>query len=164
MERKEALAKGIKTYDTGRPCANGHLTYRYTQSGTCAGCVAGVRAHASAALAEHPDADPMRARNVLPLVEIKVCAWETFALATEEAIRALTLARYPEATERDLRPRGALTGRQAGTVMMPVKVHPDDVRTAHKIAAAYISRRPNKPDVEALRARFFAAAPTSVLD
>lgn len=41
MERKEALALKLKTYDTGRPCINGHLTYRYTSTGSCAMCVNG---------------------------------------------------------------------------------------------------------------------------
>ena len=39
MERPEAIRLGHNTYETGRECKNGHLTYRYTQSGTCAGCI-----------------------------------------------------------------------------------------------------------------------------
>ena len=34
----EAQARGEKTYATGTPCRNGHLTYRYTSSGACAEC------------------------------------------------------------------------------------------------------------------------------
>lgn len=29
----------MDTYETGRPCRNGHLAKRYTQSGTCSACI-----------------------------------------------------------------------------------------------------------------------------
>lgn len=38
--RTEAIAAGERTYFTGKVCKNGHIAERYTQSGTCAGCVA----------------------------------------------------------------------------------------------------------------------------
>lgn len=43
MERIEALKLGLTTFDTGRPCKNGHMTYRYTLSGSCSQCINGVR-------------------------------------------------------------------------------------------------------------------------
>lgn len=39
MERLEAANLGLPTYTTGRPCKNGHLSYRYTKSGACSGCI-----------------------------------------------------------------------------------------------------------------------------
>lgn len=35
-----ALAKlnSARLYRTGKPCCNGHTTYRYTKNGTCTGC------------------------------------------------------------------------------------------------------------------------------
>lgn len=41
MERKEAAVMGLTKYETGRPCRNGHTTYRYTASGTCSCCING---------------------------------------------------------------------------------------------------------------------------
>lgn len=38
ISRKEAIEKGIKHYFTGKPCPNGHLTYRFVSSYTCAEC------------------------------------------------------------------------------------------------------------------------------
>lgn len=38
--RKDAIAAGVGQYFTGKPCRKGHLANRYTQSGTCAACVA----------------------------------------------------------------------------------------------------------------------------
>ena len=39
--RREAVKENLAKYFTGRPCNNGHTTYRYTGTGACAGCVAG---------------------------------------------------------------------------------------------------------------------------
>lgn len=36
--RAEAFAVGGTKYYTGKPCSTGHVTYRYTASGACAGC------------------------------------------------------------------------------------------------------------------------------
>lgn len=43
MERNEALVLGLRTYDTGRTCRNGHLAERLTSSGTCMRCAALAR-------------------------------------------------------------------------------------------------------------------------
>lgn len=37
--RKQAQNAGLKKYFTGRKCLKGHLTYRYTNSGSCSSCV-----------------------------------------------------------------------------------------------------------------------------
>ena len=38
--RKEAMQTGMKKYWTGKPCRNGHLTLRYTNTGVCIDCAA----------------------------------------------------------------------------------------------------------------------------
>lgn len=43
LERKLAISLGLNTYYTGRVCKNGHLSYRYTESGTCSECINGRR-------------------------------------------------------------------------------------------------------------------------
>lgn len=44
MKRSEAQILGLKTYTTGMPCKNGHLSYRYTNNGSCAECINGASA------------------------------------------------------------------------------------------------------------------------
>lgn len=39
ISRKEALNAGLKQYTTGKTCKYGHMSPRYTQSGTCVQCV-----------------------------------------------------------------------------------------------------------------------------
>lgn len=43
ITRKAARDVGLNTYYTGKICANGHLSYRYVTSGSCAECVNGSR-------------------------------------------------------------------------------------------------------------------------
>lgn len=38
QERQEAVNEGLKKYYTGRPCARGHRTFRYTATGVCRDC------------------------------------------------------------------------------------------------------------------------------
>lgn len=38
VSRKEARAKGLKRYFTGKPCVNGHTCGRYTSDGICVIC------------------------------------------------------------------------------------------------------------------------------
>ena len=39
MERKQAVAAGLKKYNTGRPCRHGHKADRYVDSGACSECL-----------------------------------------------------------------------------------------------------------------------------
>ena len=39
IARKEALAKGLKGFFTGKPCKRGHMVERRVDTGDCAGCV-----------------------------------------------------------------------------------------------------------------------------
>ncbi len=50
--RAEAIAAGEKTYNTGKPCKNGHLSDRYTLGGMCLGCLAKQAAGIKAKRAE----------------------------------------------------------------------------------------------------------------
>ena len=43
MERKEAIALGLKHYNTGRPCKHGHVANRLVSTRTCIPCVYGMR-------------------------------------------------------------------------------------------------------------------------
>jgi hypothetical protein len=41
LNRKAAIAAGLSKYFTGKPCKNGHISPRYTASGTCETCING---------------------------------------------------------------------------------------------------------------------------
>lgn len=44
MTRKEARTQGLKFYNTGEPCVNGHYADRYTSNGGCVECLAEQKA------------------------------------------------------------------------------------------------------------------------
>ena len=44
LSYQQAIAKGLSTYFTGKPCKNGHVTYRYVSNRNCYGCRAGYDA------------------------------------------------------------------------------------------------------------------------
>lgn len=39
MERRQAIALGMRRFNNGRPCVNGHMADRDTLSGACLDCV-----------------------------------------------------------------------------------------------------------------------------
>lgn len=41
-EKQQAKADGSYTYFTGKPCVNGHVAPRYTQSGACSACLSSL--------------------------------------------------------------------------------------------------------------------------
>ncbi len=48
VSRATATANGLTRYYDGVPCANGHVSGRYTKTGACVGCATGrVLRHAS---------------------------------------------------------------------------------------------------------------------
>jgi hypothetical protein len=47
MNRREAILAGLKTYNSGRPCAKGHTSDRYTSCGMCIACLKDGRAEAT---------------------------------------------------------------------------------------------------------------------
>jgi len=47
ITRKDAKINELSTYYTGKLCANGHLSYRYVQSGSCYECINGHRVASS---------------------------------------------------------------------------------------------------------------------
>lgn len=57
ITRQEAMILGLMHYETGKPCRNGHLSYRYTTSGTCAACLAETRSNQAASRPPRPRAD-----------------------------------------------------------------------------------------------------------
>jgi hypothetical protein len=43
MERKHAIALGLKRYNTGKPCKHGHVADRLVSTRTCITCLYGMR-------------------------------------------------------------------------------------------------------------------------
>jgi len=135
IERAEARAKGLNTYFTGRPCRNGHNSYRYTTSGSCAECVNGDRA------GEYDPHKQARKGAKALLVQVRVRAFDDDRDNIAAAAWALAVMRFPILTQGDVDPRLLPGDRTAGTGLYAFYCHEADVGTLRAIAAAAISQR-----------------------
>ena len=142
--RKQAMLDGENTYFTGTPCKNGHITYRYVQSGTCYECINGHRisADSNAAklresrLAETSSALKVKtdAKSSLVLVKVRIVPKVREQVAA--AAFALANLRYPCLSMTDVDPERAPTDRHpsSGQVLYSFYCHDDDVAMLRLIA------------------------------
>lgn len=135
LSRPEARQRGLKTYFTGKPCKNGHNSYRYTQSGTCAQCVKNANGTMS-----DPASDARKEAKAL-LVQVRVRAFDDDRDNIAAAAWALAVMRFPILTQADVDPRLLPGDRTAGTGLYAFYCHEADVGTLRAIAAAAISQR-----------------------
>jgi hypothetical protein len=120
QSRKEAQLAGVGQYFTGKPCKHGHISNRYTQSGTCAACVgtaaaatrgvqhsgvvvprAMIEADRMARMKEMATARHTKVEAMKSLQAIKVFIYDTTDKRTVfETTIGLCLAEYPGVLER----------------------------------------------------------------
>jgi len=62
--RQLATNLGVPTYNTGKPCKNGHTTDRYTSGGMCIGC---LKAHQEKVKAARRDVTTQKVQGAMPL-------------------------------------------------------------------------------------------------
>lgn len=137
MKRSEALALGLSQFTTGKPCKNGHLSYRYTSSGSCAACIVDHRngeprlvapvprgERASSALSRVPERvlEDFKTNSI----EIRLRAYIERSPLLFQMVEAYNIARWPEIPPDAYRPRGKPTGRAAGTALFEVRCHAGD--------------------------------------
>lgn len=129
IHRPEARAKGLKTYYTGKICRNGHDSYRYTQSGTCAQCIrdanGGGPVDPTSAARRDAKAQMVQARFRLHDVDR-----ETFATSAW----AMGVMRYPVLTLGDIDPHTLPQDKGGGTGLYAFYCHHEDVDTLRKLS------------------------------
>lgn len=84
LTRKDAASRGLLKYTTGKPCRNGHNTYRYTKTGVCVGC---TRLHSQRY------AKQLAATNVSGFITVTYRIHKADAPVVERLVSALILAR-----------------------------------------------------------------------
>jgi len=141
-DRKAAFANGAKTYNTGKPCKNGHTTFRYTTSGTCAECITGTRALFVPVAKSPADTEQRQimADVTANIMDQKFRVFHQDAIALMTMAEALCVARWPAAPTSMFRVKAAATGGAAGTAMYKVRIHPDDTLTMRRVAEALIAQ------------------------
>lgn len=145
IERAEAKAKGLNTYYTGRSCRNGHDSYRYTLSGSCAQCVNGDRS------APVDPTKPARREAKAQLVLMRVRVYDVDRDNMAAAAWALAAMRYPVLTLGDIDPKLIPSDKTAGTALYAFYCHAEDVGQLREIAKASMAQ--HATDVAARRAQ-----------
>lgn len=123
IERDIAKATGAIKYFTGRPCVNGHVAPRYTQSGTCSECLRG----AAAGMRSERDISPEISVFIANLAEINLRAEERNAGLLRETAAKLCVARCPGLRPEQVTSRWYPANVAGNTALYRVKVHPDDI-------------------------------------
>jgi hypothetical protein len=159
IERKDAMARGLSQYFTGRPCKNGHVTHRYTSSGACSGCVV---AHTYSAappdvkkIFEQRDVRAERRDALASLVEVKLRALHTDSQVLKETAVQMCLARCPSLTRADVVINKAPTASENGSALYRVRIHADDVTFIRDMSNALLFKE--KPDFSHIQHRLAAA-------
>ncbi len=110
MERPEAVEKGMSQYTTGRPCKQGHLTYRYTVSGSCSACVR----------------PKFEKRTDPDFVNMRIRVRDKHVGEVDAIMHFMAITRVPSLTMRYVTFNGRRTSVACGTSIRHYRVHKDD--------------------------------------
>ena len=150
ISRGEAKLRQLTQYFTGIPCKNGHLTYRYTSSGACSGC---IRAHNQPS---NDQATLERKEAKALLVQVRLRCYEVDRDALAAAVWSFAIMRSPLITLGDVDPRLLPLDKTAGTGLYAFYCHSEDVPQVRQLADGML--KGHSIDANAGRARAIEAA------
>lgn len=131
-KRKEAMQRGENTYFTGKRCSNGHLTYRYVQSGSCSACI-----NANAAKYRP---EPVL-QYVLPLVTFKCRIFPVDVQMVLDAAVGMTQRRHPGVMRHQVVRNEKGRYPAAGVNLFELNVDAEDVDLLRQMVNALMSAR-----------------------
>lgn len=129
IERQAAMRKDLTKFYTGRPCKNGHLSYRYVKSGGCAACIQLANGR--------PVDDPnVEARSAAKsqLVQVKFRLFDVDLEVFKAAAHAMALARFPVLLAGDVFPGLLPLDKGGGTALYKFNCHEGDITQLREIA------------------------------
>lgn len=149
ITRKIARENNLKSYFTGERCRNGHLSYRYTQSGVCADCLRVGRG------------SPVD-KNVITRRQARANL-STFRFRIPDrdydlfiaSVWAFAAARAPELLLEDVTTDNAPSDCNGGTGLYLVRCHTGDVDALRVVAAGILSTYSASFPIAEARAKAF---------
>lgn len=146
IHRKEAVKLGQREYFTGKPCKNGHISKRYTQSGTCAACINAASVSVKEALVATTTTTGAKRtrRQVLDeLVEVRVRCYMGPDYVTLRTV-ALAYSRgvCPELELSDIAGRGTPTSLASGTAAYKLRIPAEYTQAMYDTAEALLNTHP----------------------
>lgn len=139
MERKIAKLLGMIRYFTGKPCRNGHIASRFTQSGTCSECINVPKRLQAKIRKERRLLDSLYCMH---FAKITIRAFpEDWKLIFDTAVALTTYRNYNLTADsiRIMNSTGA--ANEDGTKLYKIRVHPDDMDTLHIMADVCLNER-----------------------
>lgn len=150
MSRAVARKRGLPKYYTGDICKNGHISYRYTASGTCAQCVNGDRKHINPdeaiARAELLEKTQEVKRILAEFVEVKVPVMPVDYKAVRQMVHAFAMMRHPTLELHQIWLGGPTHG-----VLYKMLMHPDDVSAFRDTVNSMYTKSANFDQNEIMR-------------
>lgn len=150
VNRADAKVRQLSQYFTGIPCKNGHLTYRYTSSGACSGCIRENNRPLS------DQATTARKEAKALLVQVRLRCYEVDRDALSAAVWSFAVMRNPVFTLGDVDPRLLPQDKTAGTGLYAFYCHSEDVPQVRQLADGMLNG--HSIDANAGRAKAIAAA------
>lgn len=150
VNRADAKVRQLSQYFTGIPCKNGHLTYRYTSSGACSGCIRENNRPLS------DQATTARKEAKALLVQVRLRCYEVDRDALAAAVWSFAVMRNPVITLGDVDPRLLPQDKTAGTGLYAFYCHSEDVPQVRQLADGMLNG--HSIDANAGRAKAIAAA------
>lgn len=143
--RKQAKLAGENTYFTGRECINGHISYRYVQSGGCYQCIRADHKSIGPAQSElrhtrlQAVAEAERMKDSLQRYKIRLFLADRDPYAL--TVWGHALFRFPNVDMLDIAPRVQPADSSAGTALFTFLAHPDDVAALKQIGVDMVNAR-----------------------
>lgn len=152
-ERWEAQRDEKITYFTGRPCKHGHITYRYTLSGSCVKCVMESNS-------KIPDPRrPERREAKRSLVFTKIRAAHVDRDALNATALAFAVMRHPSLRMADVVSGAKPAFCASGTGLYAYRMPPEDVDAFRALALQMFKARfEGKVDIAEARRRAMGIA------
>jgi hypothetical protein len=143
VTRSAARQNGSTSYFTGEPCKNGHLVYRYTQSGTCSACI-------RASNGKVTDNDAVGRRSAkLQLIQARFRLFDVDREVFASAAWGLAASRYPQLLQSDIETKNAGVDCSAGTGLYLYNLHVDDHAVLLQLALDLTRSHSAKAEVNA---------------
>ena len=133
MERKEATAKGLKKYNTGRPCKHGHIADRYVESGACSACLKNMVAINYASSSGQREFIANRTAQIFLFTKLSGLS------ALKMLVDSMIAARLPEVAPDAVNPQPYWQKQVSReTYQIKVRVPTEDVAAAYAMGAAML--------------------------
>lgn len=173
-ERTKAIMAAQGTYFTGKPCKNGHVSKRYTQSGSCETCIRTAKTADPAATLARARFQLVRAEALVAQAKLKaesinfqralqkerreralarkLLKTRPFLLHLEDEtyfsqlVSGLTNVRFPHLQNNDVLAKKASQYQGNDTWLVFFRVHPDDYQFFHYTALDLAWERKSESD------------------